>query len=161
MILVYQELRALAQQALAREPASSILQPTALVHEVYLRMREQRVERWLGRTHFMAVAARAMRRVLLDYARERHAQKRGGGWRRVALEPAASAGPSDVDLQAVSEALDRLDRLNARHCRVVEMRFLAGLSVEETAEVLGISPRTVKMDWRTARAWLLQELGEG
>ena len=153
-------LHALAEQWFAQQPADHTLQPTALVHEAYLRLAGESNRHWRGnRTHVFALAARAMRQVLIDYARRRSAAKRGRSWGRVTLSEAAGAGERrDVDLIALSEALDKLAHLNERQCRIVELRFLAGLTVEETAEALGVSPRTVKLDWRMARAWLLAEL---
>lgn len=158
--LVYAELRRQARAFLRRERAGHTLEPTALVHEAYLRLVRQHDVAWAGRSHFHAIAAQAMRRVLVDYGRQRHAAKRGGlAHERVTLDGlAAPAGSGDVDADLLHRALDRLEALDARQARIVELRFLTGLSVEETAAALGISVATVKRDWATARLWLLREL---
>jgi RNA polymerase sigma factor (TIGR02999 family) len=161
MSLLYDELRAMALGHVAREPGDNSLQPTDLVHEAYLRLADQRQKDWQGRTHFMGVAAMAMRRVLVDRGRRRRADKRGGHWERIALSDVARPKQAiEVDLLDLIDALEKLAALNARHARIVELRYFGGLSVEETAEVLGVSARTVKFDWRLARAWLLRELGQ-
>ncbi len=160
--LVYDELRGLADGFFRHERPDHTLQPTALVHEAYFRLVKQTDMPWQGRAHFFAVAAQAMRRVLINHAEKHNAIKRGGGPLRVTLDentptPAALAiGP--VDLLALNEALTRLEAMDERQCRVIELRFFGGLSVEETAEVLGIAPRTVKLDWQMARAWLHTQL---
>ncbi len=160
--LVYDELRGLADSFFRHERPDHTLQPTALVHEAYFRLVKQTDMPWQGRAHFFAVAAQAMRRVLINHAEKHNAIKRGGVQQRVTLDentptPAATAiGP--VDLLALNEALTRLEALDERQCRVIELRFFGGLSVEETAEVLGIAPRTVKLDWQMARAWLHTQL---
>jgi RNA polymerase sigma factor (TIGR02999 family) len=162
--LVYRELRALAAAYMRRERPGHTLQPTALVHEAFIRLVDESRINWRGRTHFFALAARQMRRILIDSARSRNARKRGGGLHRVTLDEGllTSAGPT-FDVLALDEALRRLARLNDRQAQVVELRFFGGLSVEETAQFLGVSAPTVKNDWRAARAWLLRELrpGEG
>jgi len=157
--LVYQELRRLAAHFLHAEREGHTLQPTALVHEAYLRLAGQ-TEPWQNRAHFMAVAAQLMRRIMVDYARQRIAAKRGGG--KAAFELATSGIASGVEqseeLLAVDEALARLAALDPRQAGVVEMRYFGGMTVEETAEVLGIAPRTVKREWAMAKAWLRLEI---
>lgn len=157
--LVYEELRALAHQHLKRERAGQTLQTTALAHEAYLRLINQENVDWSSRTHFRAIAAEAIRRILVDHARSRHRIKRGGGWRRLTLEEVQSAyeDPGE-DLLALDEALERLATLEKRHRDVVVLRFFGGLTIEEVAHALGISPRTVNDDWKAARAWLHREL---
>lgn len=158
--LVYEELRTLAGRLLRGERAGHTLQPTALVNEAFLRLAGGRTVDWKGRTHFFAVAARAMRRILVDHARTRLAGKRGGGATRISLtETPLSVPAPDVDVLALDEALERLAGLDPGQARVVELRFFAGLSVEETAEAIGASPATVKREWSSARAWLFRELG--
>ena len=158
--LVYDDLRARARGYLRRERPGHTLEPTALVHEAFLRLVGDEQKAWKGRTHFFAAAAIAMRRILVDYARERGAEKRGGGLHRVTLDDAHAfgAGP-DVDAIALHDALAKLEALNERHARVVELRFFAGLTSEEVAEVLGLSRATVDNDWRFAKRWLKNELG--
>lgn len=165
--LVYDEMRRLAGGYLQKESSGHTLQPTALAHEAYLRLLDQRHVTWQNRAHFMGLAAQAMRRILTDHARKRDAQKRGGGAVHVALEdlaasgaePAAStAGPQGVSAEDLDDALERLATLDERQARVVELRFFTGLSIEEVAEVLAVSPATVKRDWTLARAWLHREL---
>ena len=159
MTQVYEELRRLARQCMRRERAGHTLQTTALVNEAYLRMvNSSRVE-WHDRAHFFAVAAQLMRRVLVDEARKRHYQKRGGEFTRIELDEALMPDHQrEFDLLALDEALDRLAEFAPRKCRVVEMRFFGGLSINETGAVLGISVDIVKREWRTAKLWLLQEL---
>jgi RNA polymerase sigma factor (TIGR02999 family) len=159
MTLVYEELRRLARQCMRHERAGHTLQTTALVNEAYLRMvNSSRVE-WHDRAHFFAVAAQLMRRVLVDEARKRHYQKRGGEFTRIELDEALiPAQQREFDLLALDEALDRLAEFAPRKSRVVEMRFFGGLSINETGAVLGISADIVKREWRTAKLWLLQEL---
>jgi RNA polymerase sigma factor (TIGR02999 family) len=156
--LVYAQLRDLAARLLRNERPDHTLQPTALVHEAYLRLVDQRVGTWENRAHFLGVAAQAMRRILIDHARRRRAGKRAGA--RVTLEDDASpgTGPS-VDLLEIDAALQRLAELDPRQARVVELRFFGGLNVEETAAVLGVGSATVKRDWAIARAWLHRALG--
>jgi RNA polymerase sigma factor (TIGR02999 family) len=157
--LVHGELRHIASRYMAGERVGHTLQPTALVNEVYLRLVDIEHVRWENRAHFMAVAARLMRRVLVDFARSRRYQKRGGGRQRVALDEALVV---DVgrghDLLALDDALDELARVDTRQSEIVVMRFFAGLTVEEIAGVLGISIATVMRDWKVAKAWLLREL---
>lgn len=157
--LVYRELRRIAAGYLRRESASHSLQPTALVHEAYLRLTEVKEIDWEGRSHFFAVAATIMRRILIDHARASRARKRGGGWDAVSLNEAVLPSPErSSELLALDEALTRLAGLDARQAKIVEMRFFAGMSEEEAGESLGISARTVKRDWRIAKAWLFKEL---
>jgi RNA polymerase sigma factor (TIGR02999 family) len=160
MPLVYDELRRLAAIHLARERPDHTLQPTALAHEAYLKLIDQTRAQWKDRAHFLAVAAEAIRRILIDHARLHRAAKRDPR-RRIALSFAGDLPEptTDVDLIELEEALERLASLSGRQAKVVELRFFAGLSVEEAAEALDVSPRTVKGDWRVARAWLQRELG--
>lgn len=158
---VYQELRDLAGRAFEREPKSNTLQPTALVHEAYVRLVKQANVDWQGRTHFFAVAAQAMRRILVDRARQRGAVKRGGGKNRVLLDDEAIPGlEPDDDLIAVDEALSKLAQLDPRQAQMVELRFFGGLSVAEAAEVVGMSKRSAEREWTMVRAWLRRELSE-
>lgn len=159
--LVYAELRRQAQLALRREDAGHTLQPTALVHEAWLRLGDQRGARWESRTQFFAIAARMMRRVLLDYARTHRALKRGGGAVQVSLADAdGSAGTSldAVDVIALDEALQRLAILDPQKARLVDLRYFAGLSIPEAAAALGVSTATVGREWAIARMWLRREL---
>jgi RNA polymerase sigma factor (TIGR02999 family) len=157
--VVYEELRRLAGAYLRRERPGQTLQPTALVHEAYLRLMKDRPDRWQNRAHFCAIAAHSMRQILIERARARGAQKRGGAQPRVTLDEGLIAGESpSVDLVALNEALERLEALDAEQARLVELRFFGGLTIEETAEVLNVSPITVKRDWTLARAWLYREL---
>jgi len=160
MPLVYAELRRQAARYLAQERPGHTLQPTAVVHEAYLRLVDQRSVSWQNRAHFFGVAAQAMRRLLLDHARARLADKRGGTSIRVPLEAARDAAqPADADVLAVDEALVRLAALDAGQARIVELRYFGGLTLEETAEVLGTSISSVKRSFRSARAFLFRELG--
>ena len=153
------ELHRMARQYLRKERAGHTLQTTALVNEAYLRLIDQREVSWQNRAHFFAVAARLMRRILVDYARARHYAKRAGEEHKVALEEAAEVSDErGAELIAVDEALESLAAFDERKGRVVELRFYGGLNVEETAAVLGISPESVQRDWRLARLWLLREL---
>jgi RNA polymerase sigma-70 factor, ECF subfamily len=158
--VVYQELRRLAAGYLRRERPGQTLQPTALVHEAYLRLMKDRPDRWQNRAHFCAIAAHSMRQILIERARARDATKRGGGGARVTLDEgmAPGAAPS-FDLLALDEALERLAAMDATHARIVELRFFGGLTIEETAEALELSPATVKRHWSAARAWLAREMG--
>jgi RNA polymerase sigma factor (TIGR02999 family) len=157
--VVYQELRKLAARYLGGERSGHTLQPTALTHEVYLRLAGQRDAAWQGRSHFLCVAARAMRGVLVDHARRRKAQKRGGGAQAVSLDATTLiAGAPTLEFDDLNEALLSLARLSERQAQVVELRYFAGLTIEETATALGVSPVTVKRDWALARAWLYREL---
>jgi RNA polymerase sigma factor (TIGR02999 family) len=159
--LVESELRRLAGAYMARERTGHTLQPTALVNEAFLRLVDAQDVRWQGRAHFFGIAARLMRRVLVDHARARGFQKRGGGAHAVPLESAVlvSRAP-DIALLDLDHALDQLATLDDRKARVVEMRFFGGMTVEETADALGISSDTVKRDWRLAKLWLLDALEE-
>lgn len=160
---VYSELREQAEHQFRAERAGHTLQPTALVNEALMRLLGSEKVDWESRTHFLAVAARAMRRVLIDHARERDALKRGGGAaRRMTLSDATAIMPSPMlDTVAVEEALERLAALSDRQARIVEMRFYAGMSEKETAAAIGVSERTVRAEWAHARAWLRRELGGG
>ena len=161
MPVVYAELHRQAANYLRRERVGHTLQATALINEVYLKLIDQREVNWKNRAHFFGIAAQAMRRILVEHARSRHRDKRGGNAENLPLEAAEFAtSPSgrNVDLVALDEALTRLAELDERQSRIVELRFFSGMSVEETAEALGVSPATVKNEWRTAKAWLFQEL---
>jgi RNA polymerase sigma-70 factor (ECF subfamily) len=156
---VYGELRRLAASYMRRERADHSIQPTALVHEAFLRLAQQPKMDWQDRGHFFAVASQAMRRILVDYARARQAEKRGGDAERVTFDEALGAsGDRTVDILAVHEALNRLEKLSPRQCRVVELHFFAGLSFEEIAQILDVAERTVKRDWAFARSWLHSQL---
>lgn len=157
--LVYQELRRIARRYMARERPNHTLQATALVNEAYLRLMDAKGVSWHDRAHFFAISARAMRRILIDLARARNYQKRGGGEERLTLEESAVIqGQPAPDLVALDDALNVLAEMDPRRSQVVELRFFGGLSVEETAAVLKVSPETVKRDWKLAKAWLLREL---
>jgi RNA polymerase sigma factor (TIGR02999 family) len=160
--LVYRELRLLAARYLQAERTGHTLQPTALVHELYLRLVQQDHADWKDRAHFLAVAAQLMRRILVDYARARAAAKRDGMATRIEIAGFELSGeaPRTEEILAVDEALDRLAELDPQQTRVVELRYFAGLTIEETAEALGISARTVKREWAMASAWLRNELLE-
>ncbi len=160
MPLVYQELRRLAARYLSRERAGVTLQPTGLVHEAYLRLARQDRARFNDRAHFFRLAAQTMRRILVDRYRGRRAQKRGADPVRITLSDAGVCDPgASVDLLALHDALERLALLDEQQAMIVQLRFFAGLTVEETAEALGISTPTVKRDWAMARAWLVVTLG--
>ena len=159
MPLVYDELRNVARRQFGMEEPGHTLQSTAVVHEVYLRLVDQQRVQWRNRAQFFAVAARMIRRILVDHARERSAAKRGGGAKKLALdETIATPAMKDVDLVALDDALVAMAELDPQQTEVVELRFFAGLTIEETAEALGISPATVNRDWVTAKAWLFHEL---
>lgn len=159
--VVYQEMRRMAAGYLRGERTDHTLQPTALAHEAYLRLVGRRDAHWQGRSHFLGVAAHAMRGILVDHARRRKAQKRGGGQTPVPLDATMiMAGSVPVAFDDLDAALVALERLSQRQARVVELRYFGGLTVEETGEVLGISPVTVKRDWAVARAWLYRYLTE-
>jgi RNA polymerase sigma factor (TIGR02999 family) len=159
--IVYEELHRQAQRYLQRESPGHTLQTTALVHEAYLRLVDQRQAHWQNRAQFFGVAAQQMRRILVDYARRHQAAKRGGSAVQVPFdEGAVAATASEVDVVALDDALTRLAVLDPQQARVVELRYFTGLGIEETAEALGISPATVKREWAMARAWLKRELGE-
>jgi RNA polymerase sigma factor (TIGR02999 family) len=160
--LVHAELRSIARRQMSQERADHTLQATALVNEAYVRLAGDAGARWQNRAHFFAVCARVMRHVLIDHARTRAREKRGGQLRRVSLEGAAElAEGGGADLLALDEALARLEELDAQKARVVELRYFAGLGIEETAEVLSVSPTTVRREWRRAKAWLYRALVEG
>jgi len=167
--LVYGELRRQAERAMRAQPAGHTLQPTALVHEAYLRLVDGPEREWQSRAHFFGVAARTMRSVLVDHARAHKAAKRGGGGAALTLGAAEAAGvgssrtgeSGQVDVEALDAALTGLAALDPRQARVVELRYFGGLSIEETAEVLGVSHATVEREWRTARLWLRRELAGG
>jgi len=156
--VVYADLRALAASQLARERLDHTLQPTALAHEAYLRLVDQTRVRWESKGHFMAIAATAMRRIVLNHARDRGRDKRGGQWRRTTLDAGIAAFEQHLDLESLEFALKELETVDARKVRIVEMRFFLGLSVEQSAELLGLSPATVKRDWEYARVWLLRAM---
>jgi RNA polymerase sigma-70 factor (ECF subfamily) len=159
MPLVYSELRRIANHYLQGERSDHTLQSTALVHEAYVRMTEQALPQWQNRAHFFAVAAQLMRQILVDHARSHRASKRGGNVFKLALEDAEEQPRVlDVDLVALDDALKSLALMDSQQSQVVELKFFGGLSVEDTAEVLGVSASTVKRDWTTARAWLFREL---
>jgi RNA polymerase sigma-70 factor (ECF subfamily) len=157
--LVEAELRRLARAYMGRERREHTLQTTALMNEAFLRLTDARRVRWKDRAHFLGISARLMRRVLVDHARHRGYQKRGGGVQRVTLDEALVMSPDPaLDVVALDRALDALAKVDPRKSRTIELRFFGGLSVEETAEVLHVSPDTVKRDWRLAKLWLLREL---
>ena len=157
--LVYDELRHLANAYLKRERDGHTLQSTALVHEAFLRLVNQHDVQWQGRAHFFGIAAQMIRRILVDHARAQRAAKRGAGAVRIDLgEELAVAQQRDLDLIVLDDALERLATMDERQSRIVELRFFAGLSVEDTADVMGISTATVKREWSSARAWLFREV---
>jgi RNA polymerase sigma factor (TIGR02999 family) len=156
---VYEELRRLAHYYLSRERSDHTLQSTALVHEAYLRLSGPNPPQWQNRAHFFGIAAHVMRQILVEYARGRGAAKRGGDAITLTLDDAiAHPQQMDVDVIALDAALSELSNLDAQQGRIVELRFFAGLTIEDTSEVLGISPATVKRDWITARAWLFRAM---
>jgi RNA polymerase sigma factor (TIGR02999 family) len=157
--LVYDELHRRAMQFFSRERSGHTLQPTALVNEVYLRLVKQTEAIWQSRAQFFAIAAQMMRRILVSHARARQAAKRGGAEQRITLTEEMAAGPQrDVNLLALDEALKKLEAIDLEKSRMVELRFFSGLSVTETAEVMGVSPRTIDRQWQTAKAWLYREI---
>jgi len=160
MPLVYSELRRLAGAYLRRERSNHTLQSTALVHEAFMRLVHQQDVQWRNRAHFYAIAAQMIRRILVDYARSQHAEKRGSGAIKLALDEAMAVpqAGADIDLLGLNDALDRLAELDERQGRIVELRFFAGLSIDETAEVMHLSPASIKREWQTARAWLFREM---
>ena len=161
--LVYAELRRVAARQLRNERADHTLQPTALVHEVYIRLVDQRQVDWQNRAHFFGVSAQVMRRILVDHARRHGASKRGEGVRCVSIDEAkdVAAASNDIPIVALDYALDRLEKVDSALAKIVELRAFGGLTIEEAAHVLSVSPSTVKRDWRTAKAWLNRELGSG
>lgn len=159
--LIYNELRHLAHNFLYRERPGHTLQTTALVHEAYLKLIDQRDARWQNRAHFFAVAAQAMRRILIDSARKHAAAKRGGGGEKVSLDEAANISlEPDLGLLALDEALNELAEIDPQQSRIVELRYFGGLTIEETAQVMNVSPATIKREWAMARAWLHQAMTE-
>ncbi|HTR25419.1 MAG TPA: sigma-70 family RNA polymerase sigma factor [Terriglobales bacterium] len=159
MPLVYSELRQLAQHYLRRERSDHTLQSTALVHEAYLRLAGKNPPQWQNRAHFFGIAAHLMRQILVEHARGHGAAKRGGGATRMTLdESLVIAQQKDVDVIILDKALEELTELDAQQGRIVELRFFGGLTIEDTSEVLGISPATVKREWVTARAWLFRAM---
>ena len=162
MSSVHDDLRRLAQSRFSGERGDHTLQATALVNEVYLRLVDQKRVRWESRAHFFAIAATLMRRILVSHARKKRASKRGGAELTLSLDEALGIpADQDLDLVALDDALERLAKLSARQAKVVELRFFGGLSVEETAHVLDVSPATVKLDWSMAKAWLFKKLSKG
>jgi len=160
MPLVYAELKRLAGSYLRRERPDHTLQSAALVNEAYLRLVDQTQTQWQNKAHFFGIAAQMMRRILADHARGHNAAKRGAGMPELELnEAVAQAQTKSVDLLDLEEALQKLEKLDAQQGKIVELRFFGGLSIEDTANVLGISPATVKRDWAAARAWLFREVG--
>ncbi len=159
--LVYDQLKEVAERYFRRQPSDHTLQPTAVVHEAYLRLADRPDSHWNSRAHFLAVAAKAMRQILINHAERRAAAKRGGDQAKHTLvESLTPASDRSIDLLVLDEAMTRLGTLSDRMARVVELRYFGGLTVAEVAEVLGVSKRTVEGDWETARAWLAKELGE-
>ena len=157
--LVYDELRRQARRYLRRERPDHTLQSSALVHEVYVRLIDQRQANWHNRSQFFGVAAQLMRRILVDHARSRGAVKRGAGVTKLAIaEDVAAIEMQNVDLIALDTSLTKLEQIDPQQCRIVELRFFSGLSIEDTADALGISPATVKRDWAMAKAWLYREI---
>lgn len=161
MQALYGELRALAASYLAVQRPGHTLQPTALVHEAYLRLLGNRPAEWTGKLHFFSVAAMAMRQILVNHAQARNSQKRGQGFERISLSEAAPTTPEqDVDVVSLNTALAELESLSPRQARIVELRYFGGLSIESVAELLNVSSSTVEKDWRMARLWLLKRLEE-
>ena len=160
--LVYDELRRLAHHYMRQEREGHTLQTTALVNEAYVRLIDQNSVHWQGKAHFFAIAAQMMRRILVDYARSRRYAKRGGEGRQVTFDESAIVSPQrGAEMVAVDEALTDLAQHDARKSKIVELRFFGGLNIEETAEVMGISPTTVQREWRSAKAWLYQAIRQG
>jgi RNA polymerase sigma factor (TIGR02999 family) len=161
MPLVYGELRRLAWHYLERERPDHTLQSTALVHEAYMRLVGQNPPEWKSRAHFFGVAARLMRQILVDHARTKRAAKRGGDSLKLTLNEAlAGSKVKDLDILALDDALNNLAQLHPQQSQIVELRFFSGLTIEDTSEVLGVSPATVKRNWTTARAWLFREMNQ-
>lgn len=162
MVLVYEELRRLAHLYLRRERPGHTLQGTALVHEAYLRLIDQKQVKWQNRAHFFAMASQMIRRILVDYARGQRSVKRGAGAPKLSLDDALGiSGKSDLDLVALDDALNGLAKLDPEQSRIVDLRFFGGLSIEETAEVVGLSVATVNREWSVARAWLFRQVSRG
>jgi RNA polymerase sigma factor (TIGR02999 family) len=162
MPIVYADLRRVAAGYMRREEAGHALQPTALVHEAFVRLVDQSRVKWRNRAHFFGVAAGMMRRILVDHARRRRADKRGGDWTRVTLsgEEAAADGQKNIDALALEASLARLSAIDPQQERIVELRYFGGLTIEETAEVIGVSAATVVREWTIAKAWLRRDLSE-
>ena len=163
MLVIYDELHRQAARAMRRENEQHTLQPTALVHEAWLRLVDQERAGWKNRAHFFGIAAQMMRRVLVDHARGRLAEKRGGGAQQVTLSDIhgdAGGQNEDVDVLALHEALERLAAFDPDQARIVELRYFGGMNIDETATAMGVSPATVKREWAVARAWLRRELGD-
>ena len=157
--LVYDELKRLASGYMRNEREGHTLQTTALVHEAYVRLVDWKNADWQNRAHFFAVAAQMMRKILVDYARKHRSKKRGSGGQRIALDDAITfAAEKDLDLFALNEALTQLESFDERQCRIIELRFFGGLTIEETAEVMKLAPATVKNEWTMARTWLYTKL---
>ncbi len=162
--LVYDQLRRIAHHHLRQQRSHHTLQTTALVHEAYLRLAEEKSLHVQNRAHFLGIAAQLMRWILVDYERNRRAAKHGGGATRLTLDESIAiphAKAREVDLLALNEALDRLAALDSQQCRIIELRYFGGLSIEDTSQFLGVSPATVKRSWSSARAWLLREMSRG
>lgn len=159
--MLYDDFRSIAAAQLSREPSGHTLNPTALVHEAFLRLIDQNRVDWQGRTHFLAIGAQAMRRVLVDHARSKGRAKRGGGWRRLAVPSELVVSPdNEHDVLAVDDALTELSKLDPRQALIVELRFFGGMTAEEVAHYLGVSKPTVDRQWRVARAWLRKQFSE-
>jgi RNA polymerase sigma-70 factor, ECF subfamily len=158
---VYAELRRIADRQFRMERVNHTLQPTALINEVYLRLVDQRNVDWQNRSHFFGVAAHVMRRILVDHARRHDASKRGDGVQCVSIDEAKDVPSNEMPVLALDEALDRLKAFDSALARIVELRAFGGLTIEEAADLLGVSPRTVNREWRTAKAWLNRELSSG
>lgn len=158
MPLIYEELRVLAAKILRRDQGTEVVEPTSLVHQTYLRLLDQRKVDWQDRAHFFRIAARVMRRVLVDAHRTRNAKKRGGDIRMTLLEAAAEQPVAEVDVQELDEILTRLARLSPLQASIVELRYFAGFTIDETAAALGIGSATVKRDWALAKAWIFLQL---
>jgi RNA polymerase sigma factor (TIGR02999 family) len=156
--LVYNELRRLARYHLHQQRPNHTLQTTALVHEAYLRLAQEKSIQVKDRGHFLGIAAQLMRWILVDYERKRRAAKRGAGLTRLTLDQSIASPQRDVDVLALDEALDRLAKLDSQQSQIIELRYFGGLSIDDTSEFLGISPATVKRSWASARAWLLREM---
>ena len=159
MPLIYAEFRQLASRALSRERPNHTLQSTALAHELYLKLIDQKRTQWRDREHFFAMASQIIRRILVDYARRLHAQRRGGLDTRITLDEAlAPQQDRDLNLVELDDALEALSQIDSQQARIIELRFFGGLSIEATGRILGVSPSTVNREWNLARAWLYREL---
>lgn len=161
--IIYAELRSIAERLFAQRKPTETIQPTILVHDVFMKLAQKTDQEWESRAHFFAVAAKAMRDLIVDHARRHHAAKRGGGWKRITFAALGENHPEEhvIDVLDLEDVLKRLGEVDPRQERIVELRFFAGLSVEEVARVLGVSERTVMYDWRMARAWLRTHLEGG